>query len=164
MDSGLQECLHVDRMRVHTYEEVSRKYFKQTGRMFVEDTEPACICLYERDSRTGEFKLDKMRNIVPKVQPNDNMSQKEREEERRNERAKAAMEGLIALLRKRDTAGNIEKLQTELEQLAKMNNPLKKCLSMYKIKQKMDRLQQRATQLAKEKEPVKGQKEEMSAE
>lgn len=44
------------------------------------------------------------------------------------------MDNLIKTLKKRDTKGNIEIIQKELDEMAVRNNPLKKCLSMYKIK------------------------------
>lgn len=50
------------------------------------------------------------------------------------------MDKLIKMFQKRDTKGNIQKLQDELDALAAQTNPLKKCLSMYKIKEKMDQL------------------------
>ncbi len=54
------------------------------------------------------------------------------------------MDNLIKTLKKRDTKGNIEIIQKELDEMAARNNPLKKCLSMYKIKQKMDQLQDKS--------------------
>ena len=51
------------------------------------------------------------------------------------------MERLIRMFRRRDTKGNIQKLQEELDALAAQSNPLKKCLSMYKIKEKMDKIE-----------------------
>ncbi len=51
------------------------------------------------------------------------------------------MEKLIKNFKKRDTKGNIKKLQEELDNMAAVINPLKKCLSMYKIKEKMDQIE-----------------------
>ncbi len=62
------------------------------------------------------------------------MTQKEKNTYLRNEHAAATMEKIISMLKKRDTATNIENLQKELDDLVAKNNPLKKCLSMYKIK------------------------------
>jgi len=44
------------------------------------------------------------------------------------------MDKLIMTFKQRDTKGNIARLQEELDTLAAQTNPLKKCLSMYKIK------------------------------
>lgn len=51
------------------------------------------------------------------------------------------MDRLIKIFRRRDTKGNIKRLQDELDALAAQTNPLKKCLSMYKIKEKMDQIE-----------------------
>lgn len=52
------------------------------------------------------------------------------------------MDGLIQKLKKRDTKKNIEQIQRELDEMAASSNPLKKCLSMYKINKKMESLSQ----------------------
>ncbi len=44
------------------------------------------------------------------------------------------MDAIIRSMQERDTEGNIINLQREIDQLASINNPLKKSLSMYKIK------------------------------
>ena len=66
------------------------------------------------------------------------------------------MEKLIKNFKKRDTKGNIKKLQEELDNMAAVINPLKKCLSMYKIKEKMDQIEnvtlQEEKQLQKQRE------------
>lgn len=59
------------------------------------------------------------------------------------------MEKLIKTFRRRDTKGNIERLQEEIDDLDAMTNPLKKCLSMYKIKEKMDKIQNKSIQVEK---------------
>ena len=59
------------------------------------------------------------------------------------------MEKLIKTFRRRDTKGNIERLQEEIDDLDSMTNPLKKCLSMYKIKEKMDKIQNKSIQVEK---------------
>ena len=51
------------------------------------------------------------------------------------------MDKLIKNFQKRDTKTNIVRLQEELDALAAQTNPLKKCLSMYKIKEKMDKIE-----------------------
>ena len=51
------------------------------------------------------------------------------------------MDRLITNFQKRDTKNNIIRLQEELDGLAAQVNPLKKCLSMYKIKEKMDKIE-----------------------
>ncbi len=48
------------------------------------------------------------------------------------------MDKIISKLQKRDTKTNIENLQRELDEMVSLNNPMKKSLSMYKIKKKMD--------------------------
>ena len=56
------------------------------------------------------------------------------------------MDKLIKTMKKRNTRENIDQILIELDELAARSNPLKKCLSMYKIKQKMDQLQAKKVQ------------------
>ena len=72
-----------------------------------------------------------------------------------------SMDKLIKMFKKRDTKGNIQRLQEELDALAAQTNPLKKCLSMYKIKEKMDQLENNALQ--EEKQLQKQREEELAA-
>ncbi len=69
------------------------------------------------------------------------------------------MNRLIHTFQKRDTKGNIMKLQEELDGLAAQTNPLKKCLSMYKIKEKMDKIENNTKE---EEEQAKKKKDEIA--
>ncbi|CDW76865.1 UNKNOWN [Stylonychia lemnae] len=141
----LQVCLRVSKLVIHDYNDINEEYYAVHGKNFVEDPEPTPICHYERDPNTGDIRIDKMRNILPKSSQSDEfarMTQRERDEYMKNQQARDVMEGLIRILKKRDTKTNIEVIQKELDELAARNNPLKKCLSMYKIKQKMDQLKE----------------------
>ena len=61
------------------------------------------------------------------------------------------MDKLIRQFQDRDTKANILKIQEELDELAAQTNPLKKCLSMYKIKEKMDKIENFTLQEEKQK-------------
>ncbi len=66
------------------------------------------------------------------------MTQKERNIYLKNQQAQNAMEKIIKTMKKRDTEGNIQNIQREIDELNQLNNPMKNSISMYKIKQKMD--------------------------
>ena len=85
-----------------------------------------------------------MREFAPRLITTDEyarLTQKEKSDFLRNQLADRTMTGLIRALQKRDTRGNVELLQTELGDLLARNNPFKKGTSMYKIQQKMAKLQ-----------------------
>lgn len=69
------------------------------------------------------------------------------------------MNRLILTFQRRDTKNNIIRLQEELDALAAQTNPLKKCLSMYKIKEKMDKIENNTKE---EEEQAKKKKDEMA--
>ena len=73
-------------------------------------------------------------------------SQKDKDEIMKNMVMQEDMDKLIKMFKKRDTKGNIQKLQDQLDSLQSQQNPIKKCLSMYKIKEKMDEIQNNTLQ------------------
>eukprot|EP00347_Sterkiella_histriomuscorum_P009317 403341667 len=139
----LSSCLQVKKSHIYTYNELNEPYYAIYGKNFVEDLEPVPLMHYERNPQTGDYKVDKLRHLLPKVSLNDEyakLTQKERDQYMKIQHHQDIMGNIISSLKRRDTKGNIESIQKELDELAARNNPLKKCLSMYKIKQKMDQL------------------------
>lgn len=120
------------------------EYFERTGREYKEDYDPAPCTLYYKPKEEEEYKIEKLRNIMTKnqQQPEEfmKMTQKERDQYNKNEQMKGIMDNLISKLKERDTKKNIEQIQRELDEMSASANPLKKCLSMYKINKKMESL------------------------
>lgn len=112
-----------------------------------EEIEVPPLLVYERDPRSGLFKFNPQKSVIPRSALNqlpdefNRYSQADRDKVMRNIELQEVMDKLIRQFQDRDTKTNILKIQEELDELAAATNPLKKCLSMYKIKEKMDKIE-----------------------
>lgn len=123
------------------------------------------IHVFEYDEAVREFRPNRHLSAIPRAaitflpEEYSKFSQKDKDEFFKNKQFADTMNRLIATFQKRDTKNNIAKLQEELDGLAAQTNPLKKCLSMYKIKEKMDKIENNTKE---EEEQAKKKKDEMA--
>lgn len=165
--TNLQRCLTVTRPKIYEYTEFMTAYLYKYLKGYQEDLEPLPVLFFDRDPQTGLFRPNKNRTLLSKasfkesrVTDYSRFSKKDRLEFQKNQDLQYDMEKLIKMLQKRDTRGNIIKLQEELDDLAAQSNPLKKCLSMYKIKEKMDKIETSTAQEQQQKRREQQQSQE----
>lgn len=91
---------------------------------YKEDEDPLPYMVFERDPRTREFRPNKVKSVLPRSAINflpdeyQRCSQKDRDEYIKNLAFHDSLEKLIRQLQKRDTKGNIARLQEEFDQLS----------------------------------------------
>lgn len=147
----LQECLSITKSKIYDFGEFLMEYMATTGRNYIEDKDPPAFTVFDRDPKSGYFRPNKQKSYLPKEsllstfpEEFNKFSQKDRKEFYKNKLLQDDMDRILKVFKRRDTKGNIKKLQEELDSLAAQSNPLKKCLSMYKIKEKMDKIESKA--------------------
>ena len=109
----LKRCLKVTRPSILAFEEFNEQYFNAYGKYYQEDQDVNPITHYEYDEAKREFRLDRMRQWMPKQNSDPetaSMTQKERNIYLKNQQAQNAMEKIIKTMKKRDTEGNIQNI------------------------------------------------------
>lgn len=133
--------------------------------MYHEESDPPVIHVFEYDPSLREFRPNRQLSNIPKAaitylpEEYSKFSQRDKDEFFKNQQFAETMNRLIATFQRRDTKNNIIRLQEELDGLAAQINPLKKCLSMYKIKEKMDKIENNTKE---EEEQAKKKKDEQA--
>lgn len=133
--------------------------------MYHDESDPPVIHVFEYDPSVREFKVNRHLSVIPKAAitylPEEyyKFSQRDKDEFFKNQQFAETMNRLIANFQRRDTKNNIIRLQEELDGLAAQTNPLKKCLSMYKIKEKMDKIENNTKE---EEQQAKKKKDEQA--
>eukprot|EP00347_Sterkiella_histriomuscorum_P003308 403364782 len=145
---SLEECLVIKQSNVFDYEDINEPYYAQYGKNYVENQDPPAVAFYSREDETQEYKIDRLRNVVPRFSQMpewmQKLPQKERDDIMKSRMIRQEMNELIRTLQKRDTKDNVETMQKEMQDLQRASSKkggVKKSISMYKIKQKMDQLQ-----------------------
>ncbi len=161
----LQNCLVINKSKYYDYDATCDDYFQKTGKVYHEESDPPVFHVFEYDRSVRVFRPNRQHSVIPRAAINflpeeySKFSQRDKDEFFKNKQFADIMNRLIHTFQKRDTKGNIMKLQEELDGLAAQTNPLKKCLSMYKIKEKMDKIENNTKE---EEEQAKKKKDEIA--
>ena len=143
----LQNCLIINKSKFFDYDATCEEFLEKTGKPYQLDTDPPIVHVFEYEKAVREFRPNRQLSNIPRAaisflpEEFSKFSQRDKDEFFKNKQFADIMNRLILTFQKRDTKGNISKLQEELDGLAAQTNPLKKCLSMYKIKEKMDKIE-----------------------